>query len=105
MHAGSSLALDDWLRDLSAPDDVLIMQHRRALNNIEVEGVESMEYEGKLFQNIATCYAALGRVEEFTYWARRIALAVPEGPWPQWADTPQVMPMWGRRSQKKHSRN
>ncbi|CAK5267958.1 unnamed protein product [Mycena citricolor] len=94
-----------WCVDARLPDHLLIDAHKRAVQLIEAEGLETLGYCRHL-DAIAMGYGALGEAEEFRAWSRRARDLRPIDTderrdelrvMLEWIDEPEKFPVWGWR--------
>jgi len=97
--------MNEWIEDLTMPDDLLIKLCEGDYVLAEQEGVE--ESQSDRIELIAVCYGVLGDKENFKVWARRgVAAFAHTEPskaacFSEWMTNPWSMPRWGTRKAQK----
>ncbi|KAJ7615433.1 hypothetical protein FB45DRAFT_1008361 [Roridomyces roridus] len=101
-HSNRIPSFEAWCRDPRMGDTVLIDAHKRALDLIEHEGLQVLDY-GKHLDAIAMGYGALRNVYLFRAWMWRAREARPLGRldaarvMQKWIREPETFPVWGWR--------
>lgn len=99
-------SFEQWCLDASMGNEALLNAHKHALQLIDQEGLQILDYAGHV-DAIAMCYGALGDVDKFRRWVGMVRDLRLDGQpekgivFAKWLSNPVTFPAWGWRKSGK----